>query len=52
LRIAADRLVTIIEDMEKDWFFKEIIMHHKNAVNQQIDILIREKRKLKHRLPS
>ena len=52
LRIAADRLVTIIEDMEKDWFFKEILMHHKNAVNQQIDILIREKRKLKHRLPS
>ena len=52
LRIAADRLVTIIEDMENDWFFKEILMHHKNAVNQQIDILIREKRKLKHRLPS
>lgn len=52
LRIAADRLVTIIEDMEKDWFFKEILMHHKNAVNQQIDILIREKRKLKYRLPS
>jgi ParB family transcriptional regulator, chromosome partitioning protein len=52
LRIAVDRLVTIIEDMEKDWFFKEILMHHKNAINQQIDILIREKRKLKHRLPS
>lgn len=52
LRIAADRLVTIIEDMEKDWFFKEILMHHKNTINQQIDILIREKRKLKYRLPS
>ena len=52
LRIAADRLVTIIEDMEKDWFFKEILMHHKNTINQQIDVLIREKRKLKHRLPS
>jgi ParB family chromosome partitioning protein len=52
LRIAADRLVTIIEDIEKDWFFKEILMHHKNAINQQIDILIREKRKLKYRLPS
>lgn len=52
LRIAADRLVTIIEDIEKDWFFKEILMHHKNAINQQIDILIREKRKLRYRLPS
>jgi ParB family chromosome partitioning protein len=52
LRIAADRLVTIIEDIEKDWFLKEILMHHKNAINQQIDILIREKRKLKYRLPS
>lgn len=51
LRIAANRLVTIIEDIEKDWFFKEILMHHKNAINQQIDILISEKRKLKHRMP-
>jgi ParB family chromosome partitioning protein len=52
LRIAADRLVTIIEDIEKDWLFKEILMHHKNAITQQIDILIREKRKLRYRLPS
>jgi ParB family chromosome partitioning protein len=52
LRIATDRLVTIIEDIEKDWLFKEILMHHKNAITQQIDILIREKRKLRYRLPS
>jgi ParB family transcriptional regulator, chromosome partitioning protein len=51
LRIAANRLATIIEGMEDDWLFREILMHHKSVVNVQIDLLIKEKRKLRHRIP-
>ena len=50
LRIAANRLSTIIESVEDDWLFKEILMHHKNAISAQIDLLIKEKKKLKHRI--
>ena len=50
LRVAANRLATIIDGIEEDWIFKEILMHHKIAVSAQIDLLIKEKRKLKHRI--
>jgi len=44
LRIAANRLSTIIESIEDDWLFKEILMQHKSAVSAQIDLLIKEKK--------
>lgn len=47
LRIAVNRMATIIEGIEEDWLFREILMYHKSAVNAQIDLLIKEKRKLR-----
>ncbi|HEX7207823.1 MAG TPA: ParB/RepB/Spo0J family partition protein [Nitrososphaeraceae archaeon] len=49
LRIAMNRLGTIIENIEDDWIFKEILMQHKNMINNQIDLLIKEKRKFKYK---
>ena len=49
LRIAMNRLGTIIETIENDWIFKEILMQHKNVINNQIDLLIKEKRKFKYK---
>ena len=52
LRIAANRVGTIIEGIEEDWLLKEILMQHKHSINTQIDTLIKEKRKLGYRIPS
>jgi len=46
LRIAASRLATIIESMEENWIIYEILMQHKNMLHSQIDVLIKEKKKL------
>jgi len=36
----------IIEDAEDDWILHNIFMQHKNMIDKQIDILIKEKRKM------
>jgi ParB family transcriptional regulator, chromosome partitioning protein len=36
----------IIEDAEDDWIIHNIFMQHKNMIDKQIDILIKEKRKM------
>jgi ParB family chromosome partitioning protein len=36
----------IIEDAEDDWIVYNIFMQHKNMIDNQIDILIKEKRKM------
>ena len=36
----------IIEDAEDDWIVHNIFMQHKNMIDKQIDILIKEKRKI------
>ena len=36
----------IIEDAEDDWIVHNILMQHKNMIDKQIDILIKEKRKI------
>ena len=46
LRIAASRLASIIESMEDNWIIYEILMQHKIMLNSQIDLLIKEKKKL------
>ncbi|SRR5215204_546754 len=46
LRIAMNRLGTVIENLEDDsWMIREILLHHKNIINGQIDALLKEKRK-------
>lgn len=37
---------SIIEDAEDDWIVQNMFMQHKNMIDKQIDILIKEKRKM------
>ena len=46
LKIAMNTLSTIIEEIEDNWITYEILMQHKNMLHRQIDILMKEKRKL------
>ena len=46
LRIAMNSLGDIINSVEYDWVIYEILMQHKNMMHTQIDILIKEKKKL------
>lgn len=47
LKIAMNSLREIITNVEDDWILYEVLMQHKNMIHAQIDILIKEKRKLK-----
>jgi ParB family transcriptional regulator, chromosome partitioning protein len=47
LKIAMNKIATILEGVEENWIVYEILMQHKNMLNAQIDVLIREKRKLR-----
>jgi ParB family transcriptional regulator, chromosome partitioning protein len=47
LKIAMNKLALIIEQTEDDWVVYEILMQHKGMLNAQIDLLIREKKKLR-----
>jgi ParB family transcriptional regulator, chromosome partitioning protein len=46
LRITLNRISIVMEDVEDDgWTIKEILLQHKNMINDQINILFKEKRK-------
>ena len=47
LKLLIKKLVTIIESVEDKWIFYDILMQHKHMLHQQIDLLIKEKRKYK-----
>src|SRR4030095_2065829 len=47
LRISIKKLAIIIENLDDKWMFYDILMQHKHVLHQQIDLLIREKRKYK-----
>jgi len=47
LRIATKKLGSIVECVEDNWIFYDILLHHRNMLNSQIDLLIKEKRKYK-----
>jgi ParB family transcriptional regulator, chromosome partitioning protein len=49
LRIAFKKLGSIVETVEDDWIFYDILLHHKNMLNSQIDLLIKQKRKYKNK---
>ena len=49
LRISIKKLATIIESAEDKWILYEILMHVKHILHQQIDVLLKEKRKYKKR---
>ena len=46
LKIAMNKLCTIIDQTEDDWIVYEILMEHKAMLSAQIDLLIKEKKKL------
>jgi ParB family chromosome partitioning protein len=46
LRIAMNSLGEIINSIEHDWILHEVLLQHKNMLHTQIDILLKEKRKL------
>jgi ParB family transcriptional regulator, chromosome partitioning protein len=51
LRIALNRIAMIIEEIKDDyWILREILLQHKNVIHEQIDILLKQKRKLTVRL--
>lgn len=46
LKIALNRISVIIEDIEDDsWAINEMLLQHKNMINDQINLLLKEKRK-------
>ena len=45
LRMAMNSMREIINSIEGDWILYEILMQHKNMLHEQIDILIKEKKK-------
>jgi ParB family chromosome partitioning protein len=45
LKVAMNKLALVIESVEENWLAYEILMQHKNMLHEQIDILIKEKRK-------
>jgi ParB family chromosome partitioning protein len=47
LRLLIKRLATIIEAVDDKWIFYDILMQHKHILHEQIDLLIKEKRKYK-----
>ena len=49
LRIAIKKLAAIIEKIEDNWIFYDLIMQHKHMLHHQVDLLIRQKAKyMKH----
>jgi ParB family chromosome partitioning protein len=46
IRVAMNKLAYIIGDVEDNWTVYEILMQHKNILHNQIDILIKEKKKI------
>ena len=46
LKIAMSKISSVAEAVEDNWIVYEILLQHKNMLNAQIDVLIREKKKL------
>jgi ParB family chromosome partitioning protein len=47
LKIALRKISPVIEDTEENWIVHEILMHHKNILHQEIDRLLKAKKKCK-----
>jgi ParB family transcriptional regulator, chromosome partitioning protein len=47
LRICINKVATVIEKVEDNWILYNIIMQHKHMLNDQVDLLIKQKIKYK-----
>ena len=45
-KIAMNKLADIMEAVEDNWIIYEILMQHRNVLHSQIDLLIRERKKI------
>lgn len=45
IKIAMNRIASIIDDVEDDWILYEMLMQHKRRLHEQIDILIKQRKK-------
>lgn len=43
LRITMNKLASIMEDVDDCWIISDVLMQHRNMINYQIDLLIRQK---------
>ena len=51
LKIALNRIDAIINDSEdSSWFIAEILLQHRHMLHNQIDILLKERKKAQHKL--
>ncbi len=50
LRVMLNNIGGLISDSEDEWIVKEVLMYHRNIIHQQIDLLMKEKRKFDRRL--
>lgn len=46
LRIAMNRICNIIDEVDDDWIIHEMLMQHKRRLHEQIDILIKQSKKM------
>jgi ParB family chromosome partitioning protein len=46
LKVALNKIVAIISEIEDNWIAYEILIQHKNMLHAQIDLLIKEKKKI------
>ena len=47
LRISINKVARVIEKVEDNWILYNIMMQHKNMLNDQVDLLIKQKIKYK-----
>jgi ParB family chromosome partitioning protein len=47
IKLLIKKLATIIETAEDNWIFYDILMQHKHILHEQIDLLLKERRKYK-----
>ena len=46
LRIAMNRIGNIINEVDDDWIIHETLMQHKRRLHEQIDVLIKQRKKM------
>lgn len=45
-RTAMNKIIALTESVEDNWILYEILMQHKNVLHQQIDLIMKEKKKI------
>jgi ParB family chromosome partitioning protein len=46
LKIASQKLGSMVSEIEENWIISEILMQHKSVLDSQIDLLIKQKKKI------